>query len=95
MKTHSKEPRIPLSLAAPALVYARFSMEAVFIDVKFDRATLRGALPVDSEGFDNMWGAWIRSYTYYTFLIASTHFKEWGKGIIYMLYSILYKILIT
>ncbi|CAK9106822.1 unnamed protein product [Durusdinium trenchii] len=43
------EPRIPLSLAAPALVYARFSMEAVTIDVKFDRATLRGALPVDTN----------------------------------------------
>eukprot|EP00439_Symbiodinium_sp_Y106_P011970 s5921_g1.t2 len=42
------EPRIPLSLAAPALVYARFSMEAVTIDVKFDRATLRGALPLDT-----------------------------------------------
>eukprot|EP00913_Durusdinium_trenchii_P033079 g30969.t1 len=45
----NKEPRIPLSLAAPALVYARFSMEAVTIDVKFDRATLRGALPVDTN----------------------------------------------
>ncbi|CAE7841598.1 unnamed protein product [Symbiodinium necroappetens] len=44
----SWEPRIPLSLAAPALVYARFSMEAVTIDVKFDRATLRGALPLDT-----------------------------------------------
>ncbi|CAJ1420734.1 unnamed protein product [Effrenium voratum] len=46
----NKEPRIPLSLAAPALVYARFSMEAVTIDVQFDRATLRGALPVSTTG---------------------------------------------
>ncbi|OLP79645.1 hypothetical protein AK812_SmicGene40045 [Symbiodinium microadriaticum] len=47
-KCGQQEPRIPLSLAAPALVYARFSMEAVTIDVKFDRATLRGALPLDT-----------------------------------------------
>lgn len=43
------EPRIPLSLAAPALVYARFSMEAGSITIAFDRATLKGAQPVDTN----------------------------------------------
>jgi len=41
------EPRIPLSLAAPSLVYARFSIDGGYIAFKFDRATLKGATPID------------------------------------------------
>jgi len=46
---YNREPRIPLSLAAPTLISARFTMEAVRINVKFDRSTLRGALPIDTN----------------------------------------------
>jgi len=35
----NKEPRIPLSLAAPAILYARFNMEATTIGVFFDQST--------------------------------------------------------
>jgi hypothetical protein len=41
------EPRIPLSLAAPSLLYAQFSIDGGYIMFAFDRATLKGATPVD------------------------------------------------
>jgi hypothetical protein len=47
---YNREPRIPLSLAAPALLEARFDMEAGSIIVQFDQPTLKGAKPVDTDG---------------------------------------------
>lgn len=41
----NREPRIPLTLAAPSLVSARFTIEAGSINVNFDRSTLKGAIP--------------------------------------------------
>jgi hypothetical protein len=46
----NREPRIPLTLAAPALIEARFDMEAGSIIVKFDQPTLKGAALVDADG---------------------------------------------
>lgn len=44
------DPRIPLTLAAPRLLFARFSMDSRFITVRFDASTVKGALPVDTDG---------------------------------------------
>merc|ERR1719424_2530258 len=43
------EPRIPLSLAAPSLLSARFSIDGGYILFTFDRATLKGASPIDKD----------------------------------------------
>jgi len=44
----NREPRIPLSLAAPSLSRAMFTIDASTIIISFDRATLQGAVPVDT-----------------------------------------------
>jgi hypothetical protein len=43
------EPRIPLSLAAPTLISARFEIDGGRIRFLFDRATLKGATPEDID----------------------------------------------
>eukprot|EP00929_Paragymnodinium_shiwhaense_P065305 TRINITY_DN32751_c0_g2_i1.p1 TRINITY_DN32751_c0_g2~~TRINITY_DN32751_c0_g2_i1.p1 ORF type:complete len:3094 (+),score=652.16 TRINITY_DN32751_c0_g2_i1:502-9282(+) len=47
---YNREPRIPLSLAAPRLVSARFTMEAATLEITFDTNTLKGSVPVDTDG---------------------------------------------
>lgn len=44
------DPMIPLSLAAPKLQFARFSMDGRSILVHFDTSTIEGALPLDTNG---------------------------------------------
>jgi hypothetical protein len=46
----NREPGIPLTLKSPAFDSVRFSLDGSTITVTFDRATLKGALPVDSDG---------------------------------------------
>ncbi|CAK0875025.1 unnamed protein product, partial [Prorocentrum cordatum] len=46
----NREPGIPLTLKSPAFDSVRFSLDGSTITVTFDRATLKGALPVDTDG---------------------------------------------
>lgn len=46
----NREPKIPLTLAAPAMLFARFAMDGSPLYVEFDRTTLKGAKPVDTDG---------------------------------------------
>jgi len=46
----NNEPRIPLSLDAPKIISARFTIEAANIKVIFDKNTLKGAIPIDTDG---------------------------------------------
>ena len=56
---YNREPRIPLTLAAPALIMARFTIEAGFIIVDFDQPTLKG-LRHDSENASDCTGVVLR-----------------------------------
>lgn len=48
---YNREPGIPLTLKAPSFVVpARFNMDASAIIVNFDRSTLQGARPLDTDG---------------------------------------------
>jgi len=44
------DPMIPLTLAAPRLLWARFTNDGRSIIVQFDSATVEGAVPVDTDG---------------------------------------------
>jgi len=46
---YNREPGIPLSLKSPSMISARFTIEALTIDVNFDRNTLKGALQIDED----------------------------------------------